>query len=86
MRGRAMGVVEIKTERHSIIDSLLQFLRGRNVLKLKLYGAQSGGSDSEQKRAFLPAVGADQQNVDRPRCVKLKRRKAKLFFSAVAGR
>ena len=62
MRGRAVGVVEVQTERHGVIDSALQLLRGRNAFKLKLDRAQSGGSDREQELAFLPALRADQQH------------------------
>lgn len=80
MRRRAVGVVEIKAERHGIINGLLQLLRWRDVLKPKLHGAQRGGSDGEQKRAFLPALGADQQNVGPAKIRQTEASKGKGFL------
>jgi len=80
MRWRTVGIVEIKAERHRIIDGALQFHRGRDVFKLQLYGAQRRSSDSEEKRAFLPALGADQHDFGPAKMRQSEASKGKGFF------
>src|SRR6185437_6408745 len=80
MRGRAVGVVEVKRERHCLVNGLLQLLRGRDVFKPELYRTQCGGSDGEQKRAFLPALGADHQNVGPAEIRETEASKGKAFL------
>jgi hypothetical protein len=86
MRWRAVGIVEIKAERHGIIDGALHFLRGRDVFKLKLHGAQRRGSDREEKSALFRTPRADQQDFGPAKMRQSEASKGKAFFSAVAGR
>src|SRR5437762_2125217 len=53
MSRRAMRIVEVKIEGHSFIGGVFHLFRGRNAFETELHGLESGGSDGEEKRAFI---------------------------------
>src|SRR5258707_13997461 len=62
MGGRAVRIVEVKIEGHSLIDGVFHLFRGRNAFETELHGPERGGSDGEEKRALFRTPRADQQD------------------------
>ena len=86
MSRRAVGIVEVKIGRHRFVDCVFQVLRNRSVFKLKLYGAQRGGSDREEKRALFRTTRADQQNLGPAELRESKAPESISFFQRRAGK
>ena len=80
MSRRAVRIVEVKIEGHSLIDGVFHLFRGRNAFETELHGPESGGSDGEEKGALFRTPRADQQDFRPAKMRQSEASKGKAFL------
>ena len=87
VRRRAVRVVEVKLEGHSVVDSFAYLARRTRHISKRSCTGRSVAAVMVSRKFVVPEQRVPISSTsERPRCVNVKRRKAKVFFSAVAGR
>jgi len=80
MNRRAVRIVEVKIEGHSLIDGVFHLFRGRNASEMKLDGPECGSCDGQEKGALFRTSRADQQDFGSAKMCQSEASKGKGFF------